>query len=94
MAAVSMKDVLAFGGLASQAAMQAGLPNPLRNLNMDKFFRDYGETSDLPEDVWFTMDEVQEHDQARERQRARQQDSRALGRGAHSRFSRRPSEAL
>ena len=30
----------------------------------------------------------------RERQRARQQDSRALGRGAHSRFSRRPSEAL
>lgn len=66
MQAVAMKDVLAFGGLASQAAMQAGLPNPLRNLNMDNFFRRYGEVTDLAEDDWFTIEEVAEQDQARE----------------------------
>lgn len=66
MEAVSMKDVLAFGGLASNAARNAGLPDPLRNLNMDKFFRRYGEVTDIPEDTWFTLDEVAEHDKARE----------------------------
>lgn len=61
-----MKDVLAFGGEASQAALQAGLPNPLRGLNLDKVYRRYGNVSGLPEDDWFTLDEVAQHDKARE----------------------------
>lgn len=73
MQAVSMKDVLAFGGLASNAARNAGLPDPLRNLDMDKFFRRYGDVADISEDDFFTIDEVAEHDQAREQGKAQAQ---------------------
>ena len=65
MEAVAMKDVLQVGGAMSAAARNAGLPDPLRNLNLDKMYRRYGEVNDLPADDWFTLDEVAEHDKER-----------------------------
>lgn len=73
MEGVAMKDVFQVGGVLSSAAKAGGLPDPLRNLNLDKTFRRYGELNDLDDDLWFTMDEVAQHDQAREQAKAQAQ---------------------
>lgn len=65
MEAVSMKDVLQFGGVASAAAKNAGLPDPLRQLNLDKYMREYTRITGLDQDLLFTLDEVAENDAAR-----------------------------
>jgi hypothetical protein len=59
---VGMKDVLATGGNMSLAAKNAGLPDPLRQLNLDKAYRRYGKNLGFDEDLWFTADEVEERD--------------------------------
>lgn len=64
MESVSVKDVLNVGGLLSSAAKTAGLPDPLRNLDLDKTFRRYGDLNDLDADLWFTIDEVAQRDKA------------------------------
>jgi hypothetical protein len=38
-----------------------------------KAYRRYGDLNDLDKDLWFTLDEVQEHDQAREQAKAQAQ---------------------
>jgi len=65
---VSMKDVLQVGGVMSAAARNAGLPDPLRNLNLDKAYRRYGSLNDFDEDLWFTIGEVKKSDDARAKQ--------------------------
>jgi hypothetical protein len=62
MESVALKDVLQFGGLLSEAAHSAGLPDPLRNIDLDKAYRKYGEINDAPDDLWFTPAEVAQHD--------------------------------
>lgn len=64
--AVSMKDVLQTAGGLSSAAKAAGVPDPIRVINLDKSMRKYAEISNYPSDCLFTDDEVQAHDQARE----------------------------
>ena len=61
---VSMKDVFATGGALSSAAKAAGVPDPLRIVNLDKAFREYGDRNNFPPNLWFTDAEVQEHDKA------------------------------
>ncbi|MEI6282791.1 MAG: portal protein [Alphaproteobacteria bacterium] len=59
---VKMKDFLTTGGAASAAAKAAGLPDPLRIVNLDKWYRRYGEVGSLDPALLFTDDEVQRHD--------------------------------
>lgn len=61
--AVGMKDFMATAGGISSAAQAAGLPNPLRTVNWDKTLRKYGDVSNFPSELFFTDEEVQQHDQ-------------------------------
>jgi len=67
---ISMKDVLATGGGMSSAAKAAGLPDPLRTMNLDKTYHRYAELSNFPMDCFWTDEQVEEHDQAREHAKA------------------------
>lgn len=69
---IAMKDVFATAGELSSAAKAAGVPDPIRVLNLDKAMREYASDNNYPESCLFTVDEVKEHDQAR--QQATQQE--------------------
>lgn len=62
---VAMKDVLQTGGILSSAAKAAGLPDPLRIINLDAALRHYADINNFPEASMFTIDEVGTHDEAR-----------------------------
>lgn len=66
--AVSMKDTLATAGALSSAAKAAGVPDPIRVIDLDKALRHYGEISNFPIDCFFTEDEVAKHDAIREQE--------------------------
>lgn len=71
---VAMKDCFATGGALSSAAKAAGVPDPLRVLNLDKAYRRYCELNNLEPDMLYTEGEVQQHDAIRhqEMQKAQQ----------------------
>jgi len=60
---VSMKDVFATAGALSSAAKAAEQPDPIRTINLDKALREYGDRNNFPQNLWFTDDEVKEHDE-------------------------------
>jgi hypothetical protein len=62
---VAMKDVFTTGGELSSASKAAGVPDPLRVLNLDKAYRRYAEINNLDPDLMFTEDEVADHDKIR-----------------------------
>lgn len=70
---VSMKDVLATGGSLSAAAKAAGLPDPLRIIDLDKAMRTYAKSQGFPDSDLFTDQQVQENDQARAQGQAQAQ---------------------
>lgn len=72
--AVSMKDTLALAGSLSSAAKAAGVPDPIRVINLDKAMKHYGEVANFKSDLFYTDDEVAKHDQIRsqEQQKAQQ----------------------
>src|SRR5208283_2694955 len=63
--AVAMKDCFATGGELSSAAKAAGVPDPLRTLNLDKAYKHYCEASNFPAGLFYTDDEVKQHDAIR-----------------------------
>jgi hypothetical protein len=63
---VSMKDFFATMGGLSSAAKAAGVPDPLRTINLDKAARKYADVNNVDPDILFTPQEVQEHDAARQ----------------------------
>jgi len=67
---VAMKDTLATAGGLSSAAKAAGVPDPIRVIDLDKAMRRIGEINNFPIDCFFTDEQVQQHDQARERGQA------------------------
>ncbi len=71
--AVGMKDFAVTGSEASTAAQAAGVPNPLRIVNWDKWYRKYGDLSDIDPDILYTEEEVEAHDQEHARQLQQQQ---------------------
>jgi hypothetical protein len=70
---VSMKDVFQVAGALSSAAKAAGVPDPIRTINLDKALREYGDSAEFPQNLWFADQEVQEHDEARAKAAASQQ---------------------
>jgi hypothetical protein len=62
---IAMKDVFATAGALSSAAKAAGVPDPIRTINLDKALRHYCELNNFPSAVQYTDDEVAQHDQAR-----------------------------
>lgn len=62
---VAIKDVLATGGGLSSAAKAAGLPDPLRVIDLDKTMRKYAMAKSFPDSCLFTDEQIAEHDQAR-----------------------------
>jgi hypothetical protein len=62
---VAMKDCFQTGGELSSAAKAAGVPDPLRVLNLDKAYRKYCELNNMEPDLLYTEDEVTEHDHIR-----------------------------
>lgn len=70
---IAMKDVMGVGGTMSAAAKAAGLPDPLRILDMDKIFRLYGESQGVPGSVMFTDQQVKENDAAAQAGKAQAQ---------------------
>lgn len=69
--AVSMKDFMATMGGMSSAAKAAGIPDPLRTVNLDKTAQKFADVTNFPSDCLYTEDEVKEHDKIR--QQANQQ---------------------
>jgi hypothetical protein len=64
---VALKDTLAVGGQLSSAAKAAGIPDPLREMDLGKAWRRYAENNNCPSDLFFTEEQVKAHDDAREK---------------------------
>jgi hypothetical protein len=71
--AVAMKDMFATMGELSSAAKAAGIPDPLRKMKLDQAAEDYGDATNFPSHLWWTPQEVLEHDQARAKAMSQQQ---------------------
>lgn len=69
--AVSMKDFMATMGGMSSAAKAAGLPDPLRKVNLDKTAEKFADVTNFPSDCLYTDDEVKAHDQIRHQETAK-----------------------
>jgi hypothetical protein len=69
--AVGMKDFFGTMGGLSSAAKAAGVPDPLRVVNLDASARHFAEITNVPANLLFTDREVMQHDQIR--QKAQQQ---------------------
>ena len=63
---MALKDFLATMGEASEAAKAAGLPDPLRKVNLDKWAYELAESDNIPPHIMYTDEEVLEHDKARD----------------------------
>jgi hypothetical protein len=62
---VAMKDVFATAGALSSAAKAAGVPDPIRVLDLDKAMRHYAELANYPAECILTEDQVREQDKIR-----------------------------
>ena len=71
--AVGMKDFFATMGGLSSAAKAAGVPDPLRKVNLDKATEHYADATNIPADLLYTDDEVKQHDQIRQEEMAKAQ---------------------
>jgi hypothetical protein len=77
-AAVAMRDVFTTAGQLASAAQAAGLPNPVRIINLEKALREYGEVSNFPLDLFYTDDEVKENDRMHQQAMAQAQSPQSL----------------
>jgi hypothetical protein len=68
---VAMKDTFATAGSLSSAAKAAGVPDPIRVINLDKAMRHYADINNFPTDSMFTDDEVKQHDAIRQQEMAK-----------------------
>ncbi len=62
---VAMKDFLGTMGTLSTAAKAAGLPDPLRVVNLEESARHYADVTTYPQSCLFTKEQVEENDAAR-----------------------------
>ena len=66
--AVSMKDYFQTMGGLSAAAKAAGVPDPIRVVDLDKSARHYAQVANFPSELLFTDDQVTEHDKIRQQE--------------------------
>ena len=66
--AVSMKDFLQVMGGLSSASKAAGIPDPLRTINLDDTARKYAEVVNFPSELFFSKGAVAQHDQVRQQE--------------------------
>jgi hypothetical protein len=71
--AVSIKDFMATMGGVSSAAKAAGVPDPLRKVNLDKMTDHFAEVMNVPQDILYTDQEVKQHDEIRSQEMAKAQ---------------------
>lgn len=71
--AVSMKDFMATMGGMSSAAKAAGIPDPLRKVNLDKTAEKFADVTNFPSDCLYTDQEVEDHDKIRHAETAKAQ---------------------
>jgi hypothetical protein len=71
--AVSIKDFMATMGGVSSAAKAAGVPDPLRKVNLDKMTDHFAEVMNVPQDILYTDQEVKQHDQIRQEEQQKAQ---------------------
>jgi hypothetical protein len=71
--AVGMKDFFGTMGGLSSAAKAAGVPDPLRIVDLDKSSRRFAEVTNFPTDLLFTDNEVKKHDAIRAKAMAQAQ---------------------
>ena len=64
--AVGMKDFFATMGGLSSAAKAAGVPDPLRTVNLDASAKEFGDATDFPSHLFYTADQVAQHDKIRQ----------------------------
>lgn len=62
---VTIKDAIATGGAMSLSAKNAGVPDPLRIVNLDRLYRRYLDMNSVPVDCVFPEDVVKKHDDER-----------------------------
>lgn len=60
--AIAMKDVLATAGSLESAAQSAGLPSPIRIINLDEAMRKYADSQNFPISCLYAESEVAEKD--------------------------------
>lgn len=77
--AVSMKDFMATMGGMSSAAKAAGIPDPLRRVNLDKTAEKFADVTNFPSDCLYTDDEVKQHDAVRQQEMAKAQAPQQMG---------------
>lgn len=65
--AVGMKDFFGTMGGLSSAAKAAGVPDPLRIVDLDKSARRFAEITSIPSNLLFTDQEVMQHDKIRQK---------------------------
>ncbi len=71
--AVGMKDFFATMGGLSSAAKAAGVPDPLRTVNLDKSAKKFADVTNFPADLLYTDDEVAQHDKIRQEEQQKAQ---------------------
>ena len=81
---VAMKDVFQTAGALSSAAKAAGVPDPIRVINLDKALRHYGDLNEFPPSLFFTDGEVAQHDQIRQAEMAKAQAPQAAMAGVQA----------
>lgn len=60
---IAMKDTFITAGELSSAAKAAGVPDPIRVINLDKAMKHYADLNNFPSNCLYTDDEVKKHDQ-------------------------------
>ena len=70
---IAMKDTFQTAGGLSSAAKAAGVPDPIRTINLDKAMKKYADLNNFPSDCMYTDEEVKQNDQARENAKAQAQ---------------------
>lgn len=61
----NLSATFAMAGNLSAASKAAGVPDPIRTMNLDKGLRLFGDKVQVPESIWYTEDQVAEHDAVR-----------------------------
>lgn len=62
---IAMKDVFVTAGELSAASKAAGVPDPIRTINLDEALKRYSLRNNFPADLFFTKDQIEQHDQQR-----------------------------